>query len=388
MKRQSSFQLNGPWLACVATLVGVLLAQGCVEPFDLGLKNSVTLLTVDGRLTNLNEPQFVRIRRSLPSDEGPLSEAWRGARAEVLVEGTQVLPLTERRPGDYFLPDGFRAEPGRTYQLRFRNPDGTQYESTPERMPVPKPIERIYDQFDPEAVRVPRFGEIPVVWPGHRLFLATQDPADTRDFYNCSWKSWEEIQYCVSCGQALYSRSLGECYSPVPPPLQLENDYSCERRCWQQFGSSRINLFADTYANGRPIPALPVAQLPYYAARGALVEIELQALTAGAFRYFKLLSDQTQNTGGLADTPPASIFGNVRNANQPSEQLVGYFTVVGLTRQRYWLDRQNVPAGNRPIGFFGGRAPSPPAYDPFLPSTLAPCDGPFRTPLMPDGWRD
>ncbi len=372
------------------TLFGVLAGalHACVEPLRLTLDFPTALLTVDGVLTDLPEPQVVRLRQSVPDGIVP----WRGAVVEVLVDGTQVVAFREAKPGDYTAPADFRVQAGRTYQLRFRNPDGSGYQSGVETMPAGKPIDRIYDDFDPEAVKRLNAGAIPSFLPGHRVYLDSQDPAGTRDYYNWRWKSWEAIAVCLTCVNSLFRGAPDtECWYPqAGSPIQGEFDYDCDRRCWDIFLGKSLNLFSDSYANGGPIRGRLVAEIPFYTRSGALVEIEQQALTPGAFRYYNLLAEQSQKTGSLVDTPPASIFGNVVNAANPNDKLVGYFTASSVTRRRYWLARQNVPAdAPPPLGFLGGRGKLLPPTFGSLPPPLAPClPSDIRTPVQPEGWRN
>lgn len=370
---------------------GFLLAgmgAGCVEPFETRLNFDTNLVTVDGTLTDLADPQLIRLRRSVSTTRNSVSQPLRGASVEVIVNGQTRLVLPETSPGDYALPGGFVAQPGATYQLRFST-QGTQYESTVEKMPASKPITRVYDTFDPEAI-VGRVGTVTVFQPGHHLYLDTDDPAGTGDYYNWTWTSWERQETCATCTQGLYYTGRG-CVRDPSLPDDNTYDYQCEQRCWEIFRNRLINVMSDTYSDGRPIRGREIAQIPLYTSSGALIEVRQQALTAGAFRYLKLLADQTQNTGSLADTPPASIFGNVSNVNDPNEKAVGYFTAASVSQIRYWLSRTNA-RGARPIGLLGGRSPNPePTSVPPAPPRppLAACfPSATRTPVKPEGWRD
>ncbi len=366
------------------------LAAGCVEPFEASLRYNTDLVTVEGTLTDLAEPQVVRLRRSVSTDRNSVSQPLSGARVEVVVNGQNPLLLSESATGsgNYVLPTGFRAVPGSTYQLRFRTAQGTQYESTMEKMPVGKPIARVYDAFDPEAIESSSTGSTPYFQPGHHLYLDTQDPPGTGDFYNWTWTLWENQSVCATCEQGKYFTGRG-CVRDLSLASDNVFDYLCGQRCWQIFRNRAINVMTDAYTDGRTITGRPIADIPLYSSSGALVEIRQQALTAGAFRYLKLLADQSQNTGSLADTPPAAIFGNVSNVANPNEKAVGYFTAASVSQMRYWLSRQNTPRTVRPLGLLGGRdinpePPSPPSdRPPFAPCT--PTD--FRTPNQPDGWR-
>jgi hypothetical protein len=369
--------------------VGLLWMLGCVEPFEADLQYRADLLTVEGTLTDLAEPQVIRLRRVVASERNSTNAPLPGAGVTVLVDGQTRVTFTEQTAGDYHAPASFRAEAGRTYQLRLRVPGRGEYQSTVERMPAGRPITRVYDSFDAEAIQARSVGTLVVFEPGHRLYIDTQDPPNERNFYQWTWTLWENQSVCQTCSQGLYYPGRG-CVFDASLSDDIVYDYQCDRRCWQIIRSQQINAMADTYYDGRPITARQVAVIPYYNSSGALLEIRQQSLTSGAFQYAKLLADQSQNTGSLADTPPASIFGNVSQVTNPNDKAVGYFTAASVSRERYWMDRRNVPIGTRPIGLLGGRTFSPePMSGPPIRPPQAPCTpGGILTPVRPEGWRD
>lgn len=179
-------------------------------------------------------------------------------------------------------------------------------------------------------------------------------------------------------------------------------DYTCRTECWAIFTSFQLNVFADTYSNGGMISARKVAQIPFYQHAPCLVEIRQSALTSAAYRFYKQYQDQTQNNGGVADSPPSAIVGNIQNVANPQESVVGFFTASAVSIKRYWLDRKDTQG--IPPGLFvaiNGREPIP---EPSLPAspvisiiTTIPQKPPYtavcsptdsRTPFKPEGWRD
>ncbi|GAB3549052.1 hypothetical protein GCM10027577_26200 [Spirosoma fluminis] len=123
------------------------------------------------------------------------------------------------------------------------------------------------------------------------------------------------------------------------------------------------------------------------------------SLTADAYRYFNSFRQQTQNTGGLADTPPTALVGNVRNQANARENVIGYFAASAVTEVRYWLDRKDAyePAPGLFLAL-NGRNPVSEPPPPFGPSFII--DGPPRPPtavcrlsdtrtsFKPEGWRE
>ncbi len=379
-------------LRCLLLFGGLVTGlSACVEGFEPNLNLTADVLIVDGGVTDLAERQTVKLSRSRVYTGRSSTSPVQGAKVEILVGGATAVSLRESATtnGLYEAPDGFRGEAGKSYQLRFTTADGQRYESSAERlMPVP-PMTKVYDQFDARGIVN---AEKTRYTPANLIYIDTPDPAGERNFYRWNWTLWERQDWCATCQRGIYitTNGVGDGYCLTDPVLPLGNlyDYTCAGSCWEIVRGVDLNLFADTYSNGRPVTGKLVARIPYYQPQGALVEIRQQSLSPEAYRYYQLFESQTQSTGGLADTPPAPIVGNVRNLDNDRENVVGYFTASAVAVQRYWLNRQN--ASGIPVGLFQtlqGRAPSPEPPVPFRPPAARCLPSETRTPVKPEGWQ-
>ncbi len=387
----SPLPLRYRW-SVLLTLAVALYA--CVDSFTPTLTLNTDLLVVDGVITDQATPQGITLSRSRTKTDSVISTPIRGATVQLVVNTSTVLSFSETEPGRYQLPDTFRGKVGDSYQLRFTTAGGIHYESSVETMLAVPPISRAYDVYNPNGPAQYADG-LPT--PSSDVYVDFQDPANARNFY--SWRSrlYERQEWCASCQQGRYVIEdvgpLGagpvNVIGCVPDPtLGIYNfyDYPCREECYDIFYSRSINIFADVYGNGQPQTGHLVAQVPVYQKDPALLVIEQLSLTAGAYRYYKLFADQTQNTGTLADTPPAPISGNVHNLTNSNENVVGYFSVSSVAENRYWLDRKNVPLGNYRGLFYAEnrRKPNPPSDGP-KPSAIC-IPSRTRTNVQPVGW--
>ncbi|AUD07050.1 DUF4249 domain-containing protein [Spirosoma pollinicola] len=416
-----------------------LLPLACVDPEDLVLRGTVDIIVVDGTVTNLAEPQVILLNYSradrLTGRFGTLPIT--KARVEVVMDSLVVTPAHETTDGRYQLPADFKGQIGHAYQLRLTLSDGTHYESTQQVMPPAARIEKIHAQFSLKSLSPPVLG---YYTSGHDVFIELQDPADQRNYYRWDWVDYEPQYWCRTCHQGFYSifnpievssdryisgpEMYEECYFPtnIDPGARVYGvtwDYVCRTQCWEMLHSYSVALFDDQYTNGGLIPNFKVAAIPFYQHGPCLASVRQSSLTPDAYRYFKLFADQTQNTGGLADTPPTAPVGNVHNVANPKEVVVGYFTASGVFSKPIYIDRkdyQGVPLGYDPInGYPQGQGselfyalnrrdphpepspdPNPPPNSPLVvnffidntprpPTALcAPLDQ--RTPFKPEGW--
>ncbi|GAB3226855.1 DUF4249 domain-containing protein [Spirosoma arcticum] len=396
-------------LVCLGT---ILVPVACVDSFDQTLRGTVDVVVVDGTITNLTEPQIVRLNRSkadpLTGRFGTLPIT--KATVEILIDSLQVVTLHETDSGRYQAPNGFVGKIGHAYQLRFTLQDGTRYRSNPEVMAAVPSITKVSTKFNPTSLRAQLYdGTVNPYRGANDFFLDWQDPVDQHNYYRWNWKLWEKQDWCHTCVQGYYfvnspiDRKLYEdCYPDDGTNGYFVNEYACRTPCWEIISSFDLNLFDDQFNNGGLIQKRQVAQIPYYQDSGCLVEIRQTSLTQKAYSYYKLFQEQTQSNGGLADPPPTALVGNVRNLANNRENVVGYFTASAVASMRQWLDRKQ-NTGNYPGLFRGltGLEPSPEALntDPntgkqkpnvtFRPTPTAVCvDSDSRTPNKPEGWQN
>ncbi|WP_461056141.1 DUF4249 domain-containing protein [Spirosoma arcticum] len=419
----------------------------CVDSIETSSKATVDIIVVDGLVNNLAEPQIIRLNRSKAD---PLTSRFgttpiTGAKVEVVIDSSEIATCHETVDGNYQLPNDFKGRVGHAYQLRFTLTDGTRYASNHQIIqPVPS-IDKVASRFNPKSIYPPLNGYYTA---GHDLFIDLSDPKEAHNFYRWDWKLWQKQEWCRTCYQGIYSvynvtaelmsaplptgnyyfyrsgntKLLEDCYKELEPPQPSNKsplpaytyDYLCRTQCWEIIYGYSLNLFDDQYTNGGLITGRTVAHIPYYTHGPGLVEIRQSSLTADAYRYFTLFQQQTQNTGGLADTPPTALIGNIRNVADPNEAVVGYFSASSIATLRYWLDRkdaygipfgatdrENLPQSAADELFYAlnFRLPIPEPQPPQQPQVYLQSSPPrpptaicvpsdSRTPFKPQGWQD
>ncbi|WP_020600743.1 DUF4249 domain-containing protein [Spirosoma panaciterrae] len=410
--RVTTTLLTSCLMACALTLA-------CVDPWLLTLRATNDVIVVDGTITNLAEAQTIHLNRSqADSVTGqfgtlPLTKA----QVEVVVDSSLVIACHETRAGSYQLPSDFKGQIGHAYQLRFTLSDGTQYLSTPQIMqPVP-PIGKVTAKFNPKAFPTP-FSDN-VYTAGHELFVDFTDPVNQRNYYRWRWTLYETQKWCRSCYEGVYAKNLlqplapavypyyyvstqqsyEDCFSPPTgsfPRTRLSNqyaDYLCRTQCWEIIPGYGINVFSDQYSNGGLITNRSVAHIPFYQQSPCLIDIRQESLPIDAYQYYDLFQQQTQRTGGLSDTPPSALGGNIHNRSNQSEVVIGYFTASAVSVTHYYLLRNDTQGQASPGLFYAlnGRSPVAETYLDFilnLPNDRTALCVPLdeRTPIKPAGW--
>jgi hypothetical protein len=369
----------------ILLLLCYILFQACVTEFEVELPITQQLFIVDGSITDEPIDQYITLRITDPNFSKISALVVRNAIVEVQVNDKELIKLTDRNnEGIYYFPIGFRPTYNTNYKLKIKTEDGKQYESTNESMVQGPKIDKIYAEYKNDEIKIGNNQKI----PAHVIYLDTKDPAGVKNNYFWTWTLWERQGWCKTCENSIYifnaQKKAWECGGPL---IDETYDYGCNSDCWEILYSRDLNVLNDIYADGKDIKARVITKIPLYTHQGALIEVSQRSVSKTAYNYLKLLINQGQNTGTLADTPPAALVGNIRNVNDPIEAVGGIFMVSSTQKQLFWLDRKDIPVGlGRPFYLLGGRVPNPEPPDGLRPPLAACVNSKFRTNVKPKGW--
>jgi hypothetical protein len=382
--------------------------SSCLEPYDVDIYTSKGYLLIDGTITNLVEEQYISIARTDPDAKYISSEFTSVinpprkssiplimAEVKLIVNGSQNIALTEAEPGTYVLPNSFRAKVGGIYKLSILTIDGRKYESSEEKMLPVAPIKKVTETFNEKGIKkLSIYGENT---PTNDLYVDFDDPKGEKNFYRWRSYNYESIQFCASCLRGRYYLEetdkglVGRCVQDAKIRPNEIFDYVCPGVCWDIFPSTDITIFSDVYTNGQSQTDKLVAQVPLYQKNPCLVNIQQMSISANAYRYYKLVQDQSVNTGTLADTPPAPIRSNVYNVNDKTELVLGYFTASAVYQEPTMVYRRNAIIGefDSIFKFLNYRKPNGELVS-FergkIPNALC-IQSRTRTPNYPYGWK-
>lgn len=257
----------------------------------------------------------------------------------------------------------FKGIVGETYKL-YVTADGQSYESDAETMPACPELDSLTPVYSRESFRDPN----DLYYDGFDVYAQLTDDGAQENHYQWDWIHYERR---FSCEIAFENGQ--EVLIPCTP-------YDC----WGIDYNTRIVVQSDKLRNGNPI-AQRVVRVPfaipppkYY------LRVEQRAITPTVFTYLQSLETQTQNVGSLFDIPAQTRFNpNVHNVNDPSEKILGVFSVFSSRHKVIFIDMlQTIP------GAVVKNIPNP---RPFTSNPLAqaPCtETLYRTQIKPEGWED
>ena len=126
-----------------------------------------------------------------------------------------------------------------------------------------------------------------------------------------------------------------------------------------------------------------------------MVEVQQYAITASAYKYYKVLKDIVDNSSSLNAPPPAALIGNMSNVGNRNEPVFGRFTGASTSIRSVFIDRTEIAEATIELADFiieEGCEVCPPGICPNTtcrPVLVAPCEeSRFRTTLIPSEWID
>lgn len=251
----------------------------CQDVIELDVPEKDPELVVQGSITT-QDTQWVKLSFSTPYfEKGTLPPA---TQAQVRIEGGagEVISLSElqAQPGVYWaLAAGVE---GDSYILDVVLADGTHYRSDPEPlMPVSEINGLGYYKEEADDDEADYY---------YGLLLSATEPQDTRDFYR--WK--------IFINDTLWSN---------PEDLAFARD---------DFVNEDV-VGVEIYYGELQV--------------GDTLRVEQLSITESYYEFLNLVFQQTAFRGGLFDTPPAAIPGNVYRVDDPAKRAFGYFNASDVS---------------------------------------------------------
>ncbi len=294
-------------------LLSVIFLSRCVTEFVPEISEQKELLVVEALITDQEETYTVRLSRSLPFGKKSDARAVTGCLVTVSDDSGNSYMFREKEAGIYISDStSFRGQPGRKYTLRINTYDGIRsfsYESSQVEMkPVPV-IDTVY--YEKTTVK-----EGVDFMPGIdacSIYLDTHDPANS-----CRYYRWDFTEVWVL--RLLF---------PVP-----------NIKCWIYDRSAGINIKSTAAFDEDRVSRQPVTYITNITDRlksKYSIQVNQYSLNEDEYVYWRKLQNLGDEVGGLYDVIPASVPSNLSCIEDPSEKVLGYFSVSAKTSKRLFI---------------------------------------------------
>ncbi|AKD55996.1 DUF4249 domain-containing protein [Spirosoma radiotolerans] len=339
-------------------LLCALLVVSCVTEFQPDAVSIPPSLIIEGQVTDQPGPYTIKLTRTADYSYKSLNLLETGATVVISDNLGNKETLKEQAPGGTYQTASLQGVAGRSYKVSIQTKAGKKYESDAEVLPAAPPILKIYSEYTKES------GGISLAKSqGWDVYLDTKDPEAPGNFYKWNWTHYEFTSVCLK--QELLDGSLV--------------GVGCCSNCWDITRCyTCINITSDVNINGKAISRQFISRVPYKSTSAYYIEVQQQAISKGAYEFWKSVRQLTSNTGGLFDAAPATVRGNVHSMSDPTEIVYGYFGATGIAEQYMNVDRskgEGIPDIDVPI-----IVPQP--------TGCAVCENNlYRTPIKPRWWQ-
>jgi hypothetical protein len=311
------------------------LPGGCIEPFTPEIKNYEDLLVVEALITDEASTQFVRLTRSHPLDTSIIN----------FERGASIL-LTNSTGNDYIFrestqglyspdPGSFTPVPGEIYTLFITTFDGRTYSSDPVTMKITPPIQDLY--FERMSVPSDETGDLD---DGLQILINTGTESSDPGYYKFDWEETYELE-------TPYYSFFDYDYQTQEIIERKDNINSC----WSGSISTNLNIASSENLSNDIIYEHPIRFIPF---RDPMLKIRYSilvkqsSLSEESFRFWQNLKESNESTGSLYDAQPFQVIGNIKNVNDPSEPVLGYFDMTTVSSKRIFISgREDIPEGVR-----------------------------------------
>jgi len=291
-----------------------LPVSGCITKFMPDLDEKMELLVVEGLLTDQQETNTIRLTKSLPFGKKSNIKPLLGCTVSIIDDLDNSWSLKEKGNG-YYITDSlnFRGVTGRKYKLQIQSHSSVlnnySYESLPmELKPVP-PIDNLFW----EKFLIEEGDDRHAPKEGCEIFLDAHDDKRECKFFRWDFtETWELIL-----------------------PFIVPN-----RVCWVTNESGSILIKNTSLLSEASVSRFPINFIS--PATDRLKEkysiiVNQYSINEEEYEYWDKMQRLTEHSGTLYDNIPISVPGNIYCVEDPTEKVLGYFSVSAKTSRRIFI---------------------------------------------------
>ncbi|GET34372.1 hypothetical protein PbJCM13498_32350 [Prolixibacter bellariivorans] len=317
-------QSQRKYLVGVVAIFMVMGLHCCVEPFTPEIKKYSDLLVVDGTLTDELGSQTITVSRTSNYNDAKYKPE-NGCTVTVLDDQGNIYAYTGKGNGKYeaeFYQGDLQY--GRAYMLRIIANNGVVFESDYQTLKAAPAIDSVTAVFEPKITV-----ENPEGFKGYQFFVNTSDLSGNTRYYR--WRMEETWEYHAPFTVAfmwdgtMHDFSFPDDRSTCWKTLDVPGIYTATTRDLSADILKNIKL---NYVNTE------TDRLKW---RYSLL-VKEYALSAEAYEFWNGLEKQIQQTGGLYESQPYMIKGNIMCVSNPDEVALGFFSASGVSHERIFVN--------------------------------------------------
>jgi hypothetical protein len=315
-KKDSLFFISKLSISQLCCLL-LVTALSCRKPYNPPpIASSGNYLVVDGTI-NTTGVTLVKLSQTVPLSSTLTNSPMTGAVVAIQSNQNASYPLTEVQPGNY-QSASLSLGNSQQYRLSVKTPGGQQYYSAFETVTVSPPIDSV---------------GFTITTNGIQLYVNTHDATNTTRYFR--WDYNETWQFHAKYESAYMTNGTAIV-------VRTQQVYTC-------FGidtSSNIVLANTAHLSQSVVNKGPLTTIPSTSEKIETeysIQVNQYALSGDAYNFWNNLKQNSENLGSIFDPLPSEVPGNIHNANNATEPVIGYVGVCAVQTKRVFIYSQQLP---------------------------------------------
>jgi hypothetical protein len=310
------------------TTISFLIAlTGCLEPYQPPeITQDIGVLVIDGFVNLTDRTARVQLSRTTPVSGKKDPPPEHGATVSLSAVGSSSfisLPESNTISGLYQV-GGLNLDISKKYKLRVRTSKSKVYFSDEVEFKPSPQIDSMYWEVTDDGVQI---------------YAATHDPFNNSKYYQ--WDFVETFQHRSFYYAGWKVVNNGGAIVPRPPAEQVYD-------CWTTQGSTKILIASTASLRQDIITRFPILFIPKESIKISVTYsmlLQQRVIDENSYLFWQQLQKTSESIGGLFDSYPAQVTGNLHNESNSSEAVLGYFRGGAITTKRIFIDfKKDLPA--------------------------------------------
>jgi len=301
------------------------MGSSCIKPYDPVIKSTDAIkLVVSGQLTDADSAQIVNVSMTSPIGD-PQYLPVTGCMVTIMDDKGNEFPMADMENGDYstWIDPGFII-PGASFRVEVIHPSGDRIISAFDYLSECPDVDSVY------YIREDIEGNEPGEYTLGIQFYVDLDGTDADSRYY-RWVAIETFEHHAEYPLEWYYDGT---VHHVDPP-----DYS-RFVCWSTNKIPEVFTLSTTNLTENKFKLFPLQYVNNRSSRlmyGYSLLIKQYALSEAAYNYWDQLRINVSQQGGLYETQPIAIKGNMLNLTHPENEVLGFFNVAALKEKRIFV---------------------------------------------------
>ena len=309
----------------------LLNITACIEEYNLEIDEYKNLLVIEGSIIKEDSIQTVKISQTTPIDKPDSINPVSGCQVNVVNGNGLEFFFDETSPGTYTakIPQE-NLQFNEKFKLQVTTPDGNKYASHYETILECSPVDSIYPIAKKYQSAALQFES------GLQYYIDLKAPDSfTRNYRWAMVETWE-YHAPYSLDAIFYVTGWDSWGHPIGY-FDYDPEHFLDTICWQTKKVSVLSSSSTRNLTVNEKKKIPLNYIPGTSIKLSVkysLLVKQYSLSDSAYLFWNQNKVETQESGGLYQSQPGQAISNIRNVNNSSEIVLGFFWASSFTEKR------------------------------------------------------